>query len=117
MNLAPEDIQKRLKLEEKIKRNDQKKEKLRSFRRDIANKVKDKKDEYKVVEEIFLPSDVNQDLSRLNPLTDPATKKLEIENNPMIKKKIPKIVFPKSKSVRNTKGLFRKESTGWGFID
>lgn len=35
----------------------------------------------------------------------------------MIKKKIPKVVFPKSKSVRNTKVLVRRETTGWGFID
>ena len=50
-------------------------------------------------------------------MNDPATKKLEIQNNPMIKKKIPKVVFPKSKSVRNTKNLIRRDSTGWGFID
>ena len=36
-----------------------KKEKLRGFRREIAAKVKNKKGEYKVVEEIFLPSDVD----------------------------------------------------------
>lgn len=68
-----------------IQRNDETKERLRDFRRKIAAKVKDKKGEYKVVEDIFLPSDVNDDISRLNPLNDPATKKLEIPNNPMIK--------------------------------
>ena len=78
MNLAPEDLPVYEQLLEQIKENDKTKEKLRGFRRKIAAKVKDKKGEYKVVDEIFEPSDVTKDLSRINPLNDPATKKLAI---------------------------------------
>jgi hypothetical protein len=61
---------------------------LRDFRREIAKKVKNTKDEYKIVEDIFLPTNIDQDVAGLNPMNDPGTKKLEIKDNPMEQKKI-----------------------------
>ena len=46
MDLLPEDIEKRKILTKKIEKNDAVKDRLRNFRRDIADKVRNKKDEY-----------------------------------------------------------------------
>lgn len=100
MNLAPKDLERRLKLVHRIKKNDAKKDELRNFRREIADKVKKKKDEYRIVEDIFLPTNTNEDISGMTPMNDPATKKLEIPINPMEKKKI-EVNFPKSQSTSN----------------
>ena len=63
--------------------NDEKKEELRNFRRVIADKVKNKKEEYGFIDKILEPTDIHQDLEALTALNDPALKKLEIPHNPM----------------------------------
>lgn len=56
---------------------------------------------------------MTQDLSRINPLNDPTTKKLAIENNPMFKQKPIEVVFPRIKTERtkkSVKGLKNQET-------
>ena len=103
--------------------NNLKKESFRQRRRTVVDNAKNKRGEYGVVDKLFESDkkDVHGKILK-KALDDPATKKLEIKNNPMEQIELPPKFMDRQMSSTNFKVQFiqklhKNESAGWNFIE